>query len=51
VLTYSVGFSDPDGQVGYAYVTNKMGFLQGKDTRDLALRNAFYSAADNACLV
>lgn len=39
----SFGFADPDKQVGYAYVTNKMGFNQGNDPRDVALRNAFYS--------
>jgi CubicO group peptidase (beta-lactamase class C family) len=39
----SFGFADPDEQVGYAYVTNKMGFCQGYDPRDVALRNAFYA--------
>jgi CubicO group peptidase (beta-lactamase class C family) len=39
----SFGFADPACQVGYAYVTNQMGFNQGNDRRDVALRNAFYS--------
>ena len=39
----SFGFADPDKQVGYAYITNQMGFSQGNDRRDVALRRAFYS--------
>jgi CubicO group peptidase (beta-lactamase class C family) len=38
----SFGFGDPQGKVGYAYVTNLLGAAQGKDPRELALRNAFH---------
>ena len=40
----SVGFADPDAQVGYAYITNKMGFVLTGDPRDLALRDAVYES-------
>jgi CubicO group peptidase (beta-lactamase class C family) len=42
----SFGFADPQTQVGYAYVTNKMGTemrLVG-DPREVALRDAFHTA-------
>jgi CubicO group peptidase (beta-lactamase class C family) len=38
----SFGFGDPQGRVGYAYVTNLLGAKQGTDPRELALRSAFH---------
>jgi CubicO group peptidase (beta-lactamase class C family) len=38
------GFADPEAGVGYAYVTNRMGTRLSGDPRDVALRNALYSA-------
>jgi CubicO group peptidase (beta-lactamase class C family) len=40
----SIGFADPKAQIGYAYVTNRMGVMMGGDPRDVALRDALYSA-------
>ena len=40
----SLGFADPDAGVGYAYVTSQMGTRLTGDPRDLALRDALYSA-------
>jgi len=40
----SFAFADPQGEVGYAYVTNRMGSKQGGDPRELALREAFRRA-------
>ena len=40
----SLGFADPSAGVGYAYVTNQMGTALTGDPRDLALREALYSA-------
>lgn len=40
----SLGFSDPKAGIGYAYVTSKMGTRLTGDPRDLALRDAIYSA-------
>lgn len=40
----SFGFAEPQGGLGYAYVTNQMGAKQGGDPRDLALRAAFRQA-------
>jgi CubicO group peptidase (beta-lactamase class C family) len=40
----SIGFADPESGVGYAYVTNRMGFSLTGDVRDIALRDALYSA-------
>ncbi len=42
----SIGFADPESGVGYAYVTNRMGTELTGDPRDLALRNAVYSAIE-----
>jgi CubicO group peptidase (beta-lactamase class C family) len=39
----SLGFADPEGGIGYAYVTSQMGTTLTGDPRDLALRNAVYS--------
>lgn len=38
----SLGFADPVVQVGYAYVTNRMGTTLTGDPRDVALRTALY---------
>ena len=40
----SLGFADPKAQIGYGYVTNRMGVELTGDPRDLALRDALYSA-------
>ena len=44
----SIGFADPQANIGYAYVTNRMGTTIGGDQRDVALRDALYSASDIA---
>ena len=41
----SLGFSDPEHRLGYAYVTSKMGTALTGDPRDIALRSALYSAS------
>jgi CubicO group peptidase (beta-lactamase class C family) len=40
----SLGFADPTAGIGYAYVTSQMGARLTGDPRDLALREALYSA-------
>jgi CubicO group peptidase (beta-lactamase class C family) len=40
----SLGFADPDAGLGYAYVTSQMGTTLTGDPRDVALREALYSA-------
>jgi len=40
----SLGFADPEAGVGYAYVTSQMGTALTGDPRDVALRDALYSA-------
>ena len=40
----SIGFADPQAQIGYAYVTNRKGVMMGGDPRDVALRDALYSS-------
>jgi CubicO group peptidase (beta-lactamase class C family) len=40
----SLGFADPTAGVGYAYVTSQMGTSLTGDPRDVALREALYSA-------
>jgi CubicO group peptidase (beta-lactamase class C family) len=40
----SLGFADPTAGIGYAYVTNQMGTSLSGDPRDVALRDALYSA-------
>jgi CubicO group peptidase (beta-lactamase class C family) len=40
----SLGFADPTAGVGYAYVTSLMGTRLTGDPRDVALRDALYSA-------
>ena len=44
----SIGYADPQAQIGYAYVTNRMGVMMGGDPRDVALRDALYSATPAA---
>ena len=38
----SMGFADPQAEVGYGYVTNRMGTSLPLDPRDVALRDALY---------
>jgi len=40
----SLGFADPEAGVGYGYVTSQMGTRLTGDPRDVALRDALYSA-------
>ncbi len=40
----SMGFADPVAGIGYGYVTSQMGTRLNGDPRDVALRNALYSA-------
>jgi CubicO group peptidase (beta-lactamase class C family) len=40
----AMGFADPEAGVGYAYVTSKMGTTLKGDPREVALRQALYSA-------
>ncbi len=40
----SLGFADPAEGIGYAYVTSQMGTSLTGDPRDVALRDALYSA-------
>ena len=39
----SLGFADPQAQIGYAYVPNRKGVTLTGDPRDVAIRNALYS--------
>ena len=40
----SFGFADPEANLGYAYVCNRMGARQGGDPRELAIRAAVRKA-------
>jgi len=40
----SLGFADPEHEIGYAYVTSKMGTALTGDPRDVALRDALDAA-------
>ena len=40
----SLGFADPAAGIGYGYVTSRMGTCLTGDPRDVALRDALYSA-------
>ena len=44
----SLGFADPERQIGYAYVPNRKSTTMGGDPRDVALRAALYSATPAA---
>jgi CubicO group peptidase (beta-lactamase class C family) len=44
----SLGFADPSAEIGYAYVTSQMGTRFTGDPRDIALRDALYSALRNS---
>ena len=44
----SLGFADPCAGVGYAYVTSQMGTSVSGDPREVALRDALYSALPSA---
>ena len=44
----SLGFADPHAQIGYAYVPNRKGVTLTGDPRDVAIRNALYSATPAA---
>jgi CubicO group peptidase (beta-lactamase class C family) len=46
----SLGFADPLSGIGYAYVTNRMGTCLTGDPRDVALRDAMYSAIPSAAV-
>jgi CubicO group peptidase (beta-lactamase class C family) len=43
----AMGLADPEHEVGYAYVTSKMGTTLSGDPRDVALRDALYAAFRN----
>jgi len=43
----SLGFADPAAGIGYGYVTSQMGARLTGDPRDVALRDALYSAVGN----
>lgn len=40
----SLGFADPEGEIGYGYVTSQMGTTLTGDPRDVALRAALYAS-------
>jgi CubicO group peptidase (beta-lactamase class C family) len=40
----AMGLADPDNEVGYAYVTSRMGTTLSGDPRDVTLREALYTA-------
>jgi len=44
----SFGFADPEKQIGYGYIPNRKGVTMGGDPRDVALRQALYSATPAA---
>jgi CubicO group peptidase (beta-lactamase class C family) len=44
----SLGFADPQAQIGYAYIPNRKSVALTGDPRDVALRNALYSATPAA---
>ncbi len=44
----ALGFADPEAGVGYGYVTSRMGTRLSGDPRDVALREALYSALSRA---
>lgn len=40
----SLGFADPQAQIGYGYIPNRKSVAMGGDPRDVALRKAVYAA-------
>jgi CubicO group peptidase (beta-lactamase class C family) len=44
----SLGFADPQAQIGYGYIPNRKGVTMGGDPRDVAIRDALYSATPAA---
>jgi CubicO group peptidase (beta-lactamase class C family) len=40
----SLGFADPETQIGYGYIPNRKSVAMGDDPRDMGLRRALYSA-------
>ncbi|HET6671524.1 MAG TPA: serine hydrolase domain-containing protein [Pyrinomonadaceae bacterium] len=44
----SLGFADPQAQIGYGYVPNRKGVTLTGDPRDVAIRDALYSATPAA---
>jgi hypothetical protein len=40
----SLGFADPQAQIGYGYVPNRKSVALAGDPRDVAIRDALYSA-------
>lgn len=44
----SLGFADPEAQIGYGYVPNRKSTTMGGDPRDVALRRALFSATPAA---
>ena len=44
----SLGYADPDTEVGYAYVMNRMGFHMYDDPREKTLRDALYRCLERA---
>ena len=40
----ALGFADPEANVGYTYVTSRMGTALTGDPRDVAIENALYFA-------
>jgi len=47
----SLGFADPEAQIGYAYIPNRKSTTLGGDPRDVALRRALYSATPAAQVI
>jgi CubicO group peptidase (beta-lactamase class C family) len=45
----SFGMGDPTNQLGFAYLTNKMGFRIFDDPREKAVREACYACLENIC--
>jgi CubicO group peptidase (beta-lactamase class C family) len=39
----SLGFADPEAEIGYGYIPNRKGVTMGGDPRDVAIREALYS--------
>ncbi len=42
----TIGFCDPDLELGYAYTPNLLILGQGNDPREMALREAVYRCAE-----